>query len=232
MFNGTIVDRIGKVRALLERKDYAQLLDQVSSRLIPAGNPVLYWDRFVIVELSPSHARPPRRRPAETPVPATAADLQAICREHPDRRALFERRVREGQRCYIIRDGEKVVARQWLIGDKPVYDTNAGMRFVPPVRPAAWCHDIYVDPAYRMRGYFVAMMMNALGVAPPDRPAHLYGEIHFLNEGSIRAHRSFGYRVIRTVTVVSVLGLKAYRIEEDGGKAHLETRHAWRVRHI
>jgi GNAT superfamily N-acetyltransferase len=226
------LERLGKARTLLQRGHYAELLDQISSRFLPAGNPLLYWDRFVIVALADADARPPRRRPDRAPVLATPADVEILGRERPDRAALVRRRLREGQRCFVIHEDGKIVARQWVVGDQPAYDTNSGLRFVPPSRPSLWCHDIFVDPAYRMRGYFVALMLNGL-LRTPDQPApHLYGEIHFLNHGSIRAHLSFGYRVIRTVTVVSVLGWKVYRIERADGPAALETRHAWRVRHI
>ena len=57
-------------------------------------------------------------------------------------------------------------------------------------------------------------------------------EIHFLNEASIRAHLGLGYRVIRTVTVISVLGWKVYRVVDEEGRAGYEARHAWQVRHI
>jgi hypothetical protein len=230
MFPSGTLDRLAKVRALLQRGQHVQLLDQVSSRFLPAGNPALYWDRFVIVELVEAHV--PRRRIECTPVLATAEDIEALCRERPDRAFLVRRRVREGQRCFVIHDGGKIVARQWLVGDRPLYDTNSGLRFVPPSRPGLWCHDIFVDPACRMRGYFVALMLNAAGLEEGGRKPRLYGEIHFLNEASIRAHLSLGYRVIRTVTLVSVLGLKVYRIEDADGQVTIESRHAWRVRHI
>jgi GNAT superfamily N-acetyltransferase len=225
----SLVDRLGKARVLLQRKQYAQLVDQLSSRYLPAGNPVLYWDRCVIVGLA--EPRPPGRR-LETPVPASAADIDALCLQRPDRAALIRHRLREGQRCFVIRDGDRVVARQWLIGDRERYDTNSGLRFVPPQRPSLWCHDIFVDPAYRMRGYFVALMNNALTLGPAGERPHLYGEIHFLNEASIRAHLGLGYRIIRTVTIVSLLGWKVYRVEDGEGQVTHEARHAWRVPHI
>jgi hypothetical protein len=225
--------RIEKARALFQKGAYAELLDQVSSRYLPAGNPFFYWDRFVIVGLAPGQARPPRRRPEQKPVLATPEDLDALCRERPERAALVRSRIAEGQRCFVLREDGRVVARQWVLGDSEAFTTNSGLVFVPPVRPALWCHDILVDPAYRMRGYFVSLMLNAAERLTVDgQPPHLHGEIHFLNQGSIRAHLSFGYRIIRTVTVVSVLGLKAYRIDDDQGGMTVEARHAWRVRHI
>jgi GNAT superfamily N-acetyltransferase len=225
-----VVDQLGKARAMLRAGQHVQLVDQISSRYLPAGNPLLYWDRCVIVGLA--EARPPARRVTGQPVPATAEDIEVLCQLRPDRARLLRRRVREGQRCFVIRDGDRIVARQWVVGDQDGYDTNSGLRFVPPARPSLWCHDIFVEPAYRMRGYFVALMNNAATLGPPGQRPRLYGEIHFLNEGSIRAHLGLGYRVIRTVTVVSVLGWKVYRVEDEEGRAGYEARHAWRLRHI
>jgi hypothetical protein len=225
------VARIEKARALLQRGRYAQLLDEVTSRVLPAGNPVLYWDRFVIVELA--DARPPRRRVEQATVLASPADLEALCLQRPDRAELYRRRVREGQRCQVIHDGQgRIAARGWVIGDQPSYFSNSGLAFVPAARPALWCHDIFVEPEARMRGHFVALILNALTLGPDGQRPRLYGEIHFLNEPSIRAHLNLGYRLIRTVTVLSLLGLKVYRIEDGEGRASVEAHHAWRVRHI
>jgi GNAT superfamily N-acetyltransferase len=227
---GTTILRLGKARDLLRRRQYAQLADQITSRCLPAGNPVLYWDRCVIVGLA--EPRAPSRRIDCQPVAAGPDDIEALCRQRPDRAALIRHRVAEGQRCYVVHENGKIVARQWLVGDRPAYDTNSGLRFVPPARPALWCHDIFVDPACRMRGYFVALMRNALTLGSDGRRPYLYGEIHFLNEASIRAHLGLGYRILRTVTVLSVLGAKVYRLEDDEGRISYEARHAWRVRHI
>jgi hypothetical protein len=225
------IARIEKVRALLQRGRYAELLDQVTSRVIPSGNPVLYWDRFVIVELA--DARPPRRRVEQTPVLATPADVEALCRQRPDRAELYRRRLSEGQRCQVIHDADgNISARGWVIGDQPSYVSNSGFSFVTPARPALWCHDIFVAPEARMRGHFVALILNALTLGPGGQRPRLYGEIHFLNEPSIRAHLNLGYRIIRTVTVLSLLGLKVYRIQDGDGRVTVDAHHAWRVRHV
>jgi hypothetical protein len=224
--------QLDRARALLQQGHYAELVDEVSSRLLPAGNPLLYWDRFVIVGLAPGHAHPSAKRLERVPVPASAGDLEALRRARPEPAELIQRRLDQGQRCYVIREGGEIAARQWVVGDQAVYDTNSGLRFVPPARPALWCHDIFVAPAFRMRGFFLSLTQNAVGLGPGGRASHLYGEIHFLNHASVRAHLRFGYRVIHTVTVVSVLGWKVFRIEDDRGQATWQAHHAWRVSHL
>jgi GNAT superfamily N-acetyltransferase len=227
---GSALKRVGRARALLQKGQLAERLDQVSSRFLPAGNPLLYWDRFLVVALAPGQARPPARV-ERIPVLASIEDIEQLCRAHPDRAALFRRRLDEGQRCFVIHEEGRIVARQWVVGDRPVHDTNSGLRFVTPARPALWCHDIFVEPAYRQRGLFAALMWGVLEREAERRP-YLYGEIHFLNEASIRAHLTFGHRIIRSVTVVSVLGWKTYAIRDERGHTTVEGHHAWRVRHI
>jgi GNAT superfamily N-acetyltransferase len=227
---GLELERIGKARALLREGRAAELLDQVSSRLLPAGNPLLYWDRFLIVALAPGQARPPPRVD-RIPSVASVEDIEALCRARPERAELFRRRLSEGQRCQVIHEDGQIVARQWVVGDRPVHDTNSGLRFVPPARPALWCHDIFVEPAHRKRGLFAALMWGTLEREAGPRP-HLYGEIHFLNEASIRSHLTFGHRIIRTVTVLSVLGWKTYAIEDERGHTTIEGHHSWRVPHL
>jgi len=222
--------RIGKAGALLRQGQYAELLDQLSSRLLPAGNPFFYWDRFLIVALEPAQARPPAHID-HIPVAASAEEIEALGRARPERAELYRRRLDQGQRCFVIHEDGRVVARSWVVGDRPVHDTNSGLRFVAPVRPALWCHDIFVEPSHRGRGLFGALIWSTLSREAHRRP-RLYGEIHFLNQASIRAHLNLGYRVIRTVTVVSLLGWKAYGIEDEQGHTTVQGHHAWQVRHL
>jgi len=227
---GAGLERIGKARAMLHSAPLAEIADQVSSRLLPAGNPVLYWDRFLIVALAPGQARA-RARIDRIPAAASIEDIEALCRARPDRADLYRRRLRDGQRCLVIHEDGRIAARMWVVGDRPVHDSNSGLRFVAPARPALWCHDIFVEPAYRNRGLFAALMWGTLE-REAERRLHLYGEVHFLNHASIQAHQAFGHRVIQRVTVVSVLGLKVFVIEDGRGHTTVQGHHSWRVRHI
>jgi GNAT superfamily N-acetyltransferase len=111
-----------------------------------------------------------------------------------------------------------------------VHDTNSGLRFVAPARPALWCHDIFVEPAHRRKGLFAALMAGLL--EREDGRPRLYGEIHFLNQPSLRAHQAFGHRILQTVTVVSVLGLKVFALADERGHRTVQTHHTWQVPHL
>ncbi len=221
--------RLAGLRALLARGEYSAALAQATSRVMPAGNAVAYWDRFVIVELTKPRLSP--RAPPAALVEATRSDLERLCAAFPAHAEAFRRRAAEGQRCFVIKDADNIVARQWLIRDRPSYTSNSGLEFAPRARPSLWCHDIYVDPAYRMRGHFVALMLNAQRPCEDGRRPRLYGEIHFLNERSLRAHASLGFRVIHHVTVLSVAALKLYVIQNDRGQRTFSHRWLWHVPH-
>ncbi len=221
-----------KLAAMLRRGEYLAVAEEISSRVLPTGNPVLYWDKFVLVELR--EARPVPLRESWIPAIATGADVDALCRHQPDRAALYRRRMDENQTCLVMKDAGRIVASMWVIAQRTRYATNSGLHFAPPaaVGPSAWCHDVYIDPAYRLRGLFVAFMRHvAAPGAGGGRPTTLYGEIHFLNHHSRRSHERLGFKVIRDVTFVSVLGLKAYVIKDDHGRITLAHRYALRVPH-
>jgi hypothetical protein len=76
------LERLGQVGVMLRNGQLAELVDQVSSRLMPAGNPVLYWDRFVVVALDPGQARAPTRID-RIPVVASLEDIEALGRAGP-----------------------------------------------------------------------------------------------------------------------------------------------------
>ncbi len=231
MMMSQVLHKVDRARTLFAAKEYAQLMDQVSCQLIPPGNPLLYWDRLVIVELV--QQRQLQQTARQSVVLAMAEDIEHLCQTLPDRAERFRRRIAEGQRCYVIKDGDRLVARQWVIDDPPFFTTNSGWIFTPPARPALWCHDIFVDAAYRMRGHFVALMQNAQRVGTRDGGVpSLFGEIHFLNQGSIRAHESLGFRIIRTVTLVSCLTMKTYVVDHPDGHREIEHRRLGRIPHL
>jgi GNAT superfamily N-acetyltransferase len=232
MFSSKILKKLETARTLWAGGEYKQLVDRVTNQVMPTGNPVAYWDRFVIVELK--DPRPLRRTPQKVPRLATPADIARLCQDWPEYAERFARRIEAGQRCFVIvEDDGRISGRLWMIGDQPFYDTNSGWRFVATSRPSLWCHDIFVDADFRMRGYFVALIQHARRVGTVDGQAPcMYAEIHHLNEQSIRAHRSFGYQIIRRGTVLSLLGLKLYLIDDEAGQRHVDRRYVWRVQHI
>lgn len=222
-----VLRKVERAKALLASGSYAQLLERLSEQVIPVGNPVFYWDRFVIVEL----AEPRRIVGGADVFPATDQDVQRLCAQHPDEAARFTKRIADGQRCLVIRDGDMIAARAWVIPQRPCYCSNSAYPFHPPHQPSIWCHDIHVERPYRRRGYFGALMEAARRLETRDRPPRLYAEIHFLNEASIRAHESFGYEIIRDVVVLSWLGLKTYVVTDERGRRWLDYRYALKVQH-
>src|SRR3954453_22339594 len=91
--------RIDKFRSLIGRKEYGALAEAISNRVLPAGNVVLYWDKLVIVQLG--QPKLPRRQPECVPTLATSNDIEVMCQQRPERRALVESRVRDGQSCFV-----------------------------------------------------------------------------------------------------------------------------------
>lgn len=213
-----LLRRLGELRKLAAARKYDALADELIGRLFPAPNPLLFWDKFVIVGLGEARSR---ARAVAPPVLAAASDIEQLCTQHPGRAARYRRRVADGQECWIYRDGERIVARQWLIGDRPLFDTNAGWKFRPPVRPAVWSHDLYIDPAYRLRGFFVGFMENARQPRAGTRP-HVYAEIHFRNGASLNSCTRYGFEVVHEVTMWTLLGARSYVVKRPEGERRVD----------
>jgi hypothetical protein len=218
-----IARRLENLFQLALARKFDVLADEIFSRAVPARNPICYWDKFLILELSPDNAR--KTRAIDPPDLAGPAELEQLCAQVPDKADLFRRRVREGQECYVYREGNRIVARQWVVRDRPVFETNAGWRFEVPLHPSVWVHDLFIDPEQRLRGYFVGFMQNALRPREAKAP-HVYAEIHFRNQSSINSCLRFGFRVVRTVRLGTCLGLWMYAARDPQGQQQLSQRFA------
>lgn len=196
-----------------------------SRRLLKRGNPIFFWNQFVIVELVEPLLT--HRRLGLEPVLAAPQDIEQLCAQEPGNAERFRRRVRNGEECVMTRKGPRIVARMWCERGGRMFETNGGVAFEPPRTPAVWGHDLYIDPNYRMRGDFVALMETAaLPRNGADRAA-VYGEIHVLNERSLAAHRRLGFQIIRRITFVMVLGVRVYVVRHAEGGVRI----TWRFGH-
>jgi GNAT superfamily N-acetyltransferase len=217
---------LGRARALAQlvsAGEWDVAADEILSRAARPGNAFFYWDKLRLLEL-----REPRRapgRPAPLPERAGPRDIDRLCAQYPHHAARFRRRLADRQECYVYRDGDRVVARQWLIPDRAAFRTNSGWTFVPPERPAVWVHDLFIEPAYRLRGYFVGFMDNALKQREGGRPG-LYCEVHFRNRASLGSCQRYGWRVRHEVTVWTFLGLRLFAVRDPSGERNL----AWEYR--
>ncbi len=205
---------VGEMARLADQGRYDVIADELLSRTI-GPNSLLCWDKFFVVGCG--SARTADRAIVE-PVLASNADIDQLCERFPERASRFRERHADGQECYVFHDQGRVVARQWLIPDRASYASLSGWTFVPPTRPAVWVHDLFVDPGYRVRGHFVGFMNNALRKRDGRSP-HVYAEVHFRNEASLRSCMRYGFEPIHEVTVWRLLGLRFYSFARGKGRA-------------
>jgi hypothetical protein len=209
---------------------YDAVADEVFSRVLPPRNPYLNWDRFFVLGLETPQTV--LTRPPAAPSRATLRDIQALCLQHPEQAALFRRRLDEGHECFVFRDQDRIVARQWLIPDRDRYPTNGGWDFEPPERPGVWVHDLYIDPGYRLlRGYFVGFMAGALEPRDGVKP-RVYAEVHFRNDPSLKACLRYGFQVLAEVTVWTLLGVRVYVAKLPGKGRKLSVRFGFKLPHL
>jgi GNAT superfamily N-acetyltransferase len=213
----------GRARAiaqLVAAGEWDVAADEVLSRAATPGNPLFYWDKMQVLVLREPRTKP--GRPAPLPERAGVRDIDRLCAQFPDHAARFRQRLLERQECYVYRDGDRVVARHWVIPDRPSFATNAGWTFVPQERPAVWVHDLFIDPAYRLRGYFVGFMDNALSPRDGRRP-RVFCEVHFRNQRSLGACLRYGFEVRHEVTAWTCLGARVFVVRDPGGARRVAT---------
>lgn len=224
MKRGKIVQRLVRLGRLTAAGRVDVVADEIIGRLVPA-NPIFFWDKFLVIGTDGPRTRLGRAGPP--PTLARPEEIERLCLQFPDKAARFRARVAEGQECWIFRSGDRIVARQWLIRDREAFLTNAGLRFAPPERPAIWAHDLYIDPAYRLRGYFVSLMQNALAPVAGLQP-RVYSEVHFRNRASLGSCVRFGFEVVQEVSFWTVLGLRLYVARPRSGGRRLSWQYAVR----
>jgi GNAT superfamily N-acetyltransferase len=229
MLPGGLARKLATARQLLATGKYLELFEVASSRILPPGNPFAFWDRYMILRLTYDGARV---LPRETPVSlATSDDIAQLSARLPDRAALFQRRVRDGQVCLVVKHDALVVGRAWLILERPSYITNGGLTFRPEYHPSGWWHDVFIDPEHRGRGHMQALVRRAwtMVVGDEDRGA-LYCEIHRRNAQSLAAHRRCGFSVCSDVLLVAVAGARLSVCSAAGVRHSAQLRWALRMR--
>jgi O-antigen/teichoic acid export membrane protein/pimeloyl-ACP methyl ester carboxylesterase len=222
-----MVVRVSPTPRLEELPFFLRLLHR-SRRVFKRGNPLFFWNQFVIVELvSP---RVPMRFSSRETQLADNDDIDQLCQQEPEKAEVFRRRIQRGEECLVVKADSRIVARVWCQRDGAEYGTNAGFAFVPPRRPSVWCHDLKIDPAYRMRGDFVLLMERAARPIDQER-ATVYGEIHVSNYRSLQSHQRLGFEIVRRITMCSALGTRLYLIRDAARELSFEWNFGYRLPH-
>jgi GNAT superfamily N-acetyltransferase len=140
---------------------------------------------------------------------ATADDLEALA-QLQDKRALFEHRFGEGDRCVVALVDGRVIGYEWF-SDGPVHRETGWDYPIAVPRGYVYAYDAYIDPAFRNTGVwlrfkaYLAEWMTARGKR---------GVLTFVDYGnwpSLRTHLRFGFQPTESVLALRIAGLRLFR---------------------
>jgi hypothetical protein len=163
---------------------------------------------------------------------ASEEDIKQLGMKFRSKRAFFNRKWAEGQKCVVVKQKGEIIGYCWLIDDRTTFRTNSAWTFVPSSPGGMWCDDFYIDDEHRLRGAYIALGRKVSEIAQSQKQFPVYSEIHYLNISSLRSAKAGGSRVIRTVYFFSIFGLKIYFIKDEKGRIQIDKAYALRVKLI
>jgi hypothetical protein len=143
---------------------------------------------------------------------ATPDDLEALvaCQ---DKRQTFIERFAIGDHCVVALIDNRIVGYEWF-SDRPTHrEGNHGYLIQIP-RGFVYNYDAYIDPRYRNSGFWVRFKAYQAGLMNTIGRARVLTFVEYGNSSSLKAHLRFGFKPIRQVTALSVLGITLFK-EQD-----------------
>ncbi len=222
------MSRLGKLLHHLRRREYRYIF----KRVVPDDNPVFFAGRQLIFGLQDRHKLREVYDRAARLVKydvhcATGPHRQRLLDAFPEHASRFARRFEQGAICYIALSKDEVAGYLWIQRPAAEYRTNNLLPFKPEPPGGYWYFDAYVLPQYRMKGVFPYLLGTVDRMRDPADQKQLFGETAYNNQPSIRSHMLLGYRRVRTVDFVTLLGLRLYLVRDhDTGRRTLRSRFA------
>ena len=120
-------------------------------------------------------------------------------------RRPFEREMR----FYEFRRDDRTLATTWVILRGERFVDEVGLGF-PLHSRSPWVRDVFVDPKFRGQGLF-AVLLDLVLAGMPEREL-LWSDVERSNQPSLRAHASYGYRMVARYAVIHLLGKLLLRV--------------------
>lgn len=203
---------VRKALEIARRGEWGRLFDAVGSSLPRA---ILFWDIQHIYMCTEMRfpAFLPRNAQIREALPEDADLLRSL--RHPLDNAVtpfhldVDERFAVGDKGYLLRVGEKPAGFFWRALPRSRHLTNSGYVFELP-ELFSWYYDIYIIPEYRGRGIFPVVIKAMRDIDEKIGISHICAEVHKTNNGSIKAHKRMGYRLVESVRIFNFFGLHLY----------------------
>ncbi|MCR4347878.1 MAG: hypothetical protein NUV55_11845 [Sulfuricaulis sp.] len=164
---------------------------------------------------------------------ATLMNLDAIlvCAPNADRvhlDVMFRKFFRDGARCAVALNGERVVGYVWAFTGEYVITLDDYRRCNLNVRldsRSVFTGNAYVIPPHRGRRLFQRLKLYLMQYYPPG--THFYTSIDDLNAPSLAANRRLGFRKLATLRFVGVFSRTMLYLREKDSQRWRAFRTHW-----
>lgn len=205
--------KLSTAKNTLQKEGVVSVICLGLSRIFPAPNPILFWDRFVMID-GPVTTLKPVARADEPEYDIHEATWEDVCElsflKYPDqeyKEVVQLERYAAGHKCIIVRVGAKIVGYTWLMFADS-YAVN-GLKAVPRGK-YAWMCDFYIIPECRNSGLFMAMNIFKNQLIAKYGYDGCCGSVKFTNVRSKRTHARVNMNAYETVYFISFLGLRIH----------------------
>lgn len=128
---------------------------------------------------------------------------------------LFKKRFKKGRICFIALDGERVCSFAWVSFENE-YENDCRME-IKLHEGEGYIFDSYTVPEYRGSGFQTALISKRLAYLKDQGFRRAVAFVWDDNIPSLKACRSVSFEKGKTVTLVTLLGLRFHRWRKSKG---------------
>lgn len=199
------VELLREGRALL----FAEKLLNKTSHLLHSS--LFFYDRFFVLHFRVQSGRPSPlagRFSGFVVRAVTPADDERLQKMAPRSDEYAARRA-GGSVGLIADDGGRAAGMIWLKQTAVHFEQDVEFPVTLPPH-SIWQYDLYVDPAYRLRGVWILLEEALTAYAAARGVTDLFGLTKALNKPSVNAHLRYDYDIVEEIITLRLLGLRLY----------------------
>jgi len=209
-----IARKAATIAALARRREWPSLVRAAARRALPPG---MFWANHLVIarlrSIRPVAAELGHIRVRE----ATGADETDCQRIHP-RAEGYADRFAAGDICTLAYVRDRPAAIAWF-QPGPCHRSAPDALEFQVGRAGCWSYWIEVHPEFRLRGAFLKLWVDSLGLLRARGIGTVYTGIEVANRPSMNAHLRLGFEVMFHYRVLRALGVTLHRVGPPGGPA-------------
>jgi L-amino acid N-acyltransferase YncA len=121
----------------------------------------------------------------------------------------FRKRFMQGEHCLMASINGEVAGYLWFCANEQYMEESCRYRFSIPLN-AVYSYDIYVNPIYRRKGIFKQLYKGLSEWMREYDKDSIMTIIDYSNELSLKIHSRIGFRPIKSVLGIRILGLRCF----------------------